>query len=82
MKYSLGFFLLAVSIKRGEKSKEGKIMNINMQRGAAKMEQVCNICRYSEEENVNKPVTTVLLICEDCLKSDMLPPFWDKIFLD
>lgn len=46
------------------------------------MEQVCNICGHSEEDDVNKLNTTVFLICENCLKSDMFPLFLDKVFLD
>ncbi|MGZ4159989.1 MAG: hypothetical protein ACXVNF_04205 [Neobacillus sp.] len=46
------------------------------------MEQVCHICGYSEEDDVNKPNKTVLLICENCLKSERLPLFLDEIFLD
>jgi hypothetical protein len=65
-----------------KKSKEGKNYEYKYAKECCKMEQVCNICRHSEEENLNKPDTTVLLICEDCLKSEMLPPFLDKIFLD
>jgi hypothetical protein len=46
------------------------------------MEHVCNICGNSEDDSVNKPDMIVLLICENCLKSDMLPPLLDKMFLD
>jgi len=66
-------------VKKGE---EGKNYEYKYIKECCKMEQVCNICGNNEENNVNKPNTIVLLVCENCLKSDMLSPFLDKIFLD
>jgi hypothetical protein len=43
------------------------------------MEKACILCGYNQEDKLNKSDITVLLICEDCLKSHMLTPFLEKI---
>jgi hypothetical protein len=46
------------------------------------MEQVCNVCGHGEEDIEKDTEITVLLICDTCLRSEKLPPFLDKIFLN
>jgi hypothetical protein len=45
------------------------------------MEQVCNICGKGKEDVGKDAELTVLIICENCLRSDDLPPLLDQIFL-
>ncbi|WP_187292170.1 hypothetical protein [Bacillus sp. 1NLA3E] len=46
------------------------------------MENVCNVCGYNEEDIEKDKEKTVLLICDNCLRSENLPDFLDKIFLN
>jgi hypothetical protein len=37
-------------------------------------EQFCSICRHEETEKKNDSNSTVIIICDNCLKSDQLIP--------
>ncbi|MCQ6280737.1 hypothetical protein [Bacillus sp. EB600] len=46
------------------------------------MEQVCTICA-SDNKNLEKDgESSVLIICENCLRNDIFPPLLDKYFLN
>jgi hypothetical protein len=44
------------------------------------MEQVCNICGNNKGDSGKDVESTVLVICENCLRSDHLTPILDQIF--
>lgn len=46
------------------------------------MEQVCHVCGYGKEDIEKDTDITVLLICDNCLRSENSSPFLDEIFLD
>lgn len=46
------------------------------------MEKVCDVCRQGEVDIEKDTEITVLLICDNCLRSENLSSFLDKIFLN
>ncbi|MGJ7912453.1 hypothetical protein [Neobacillus sp. LXY-1] len=45
-------------------------------------EQFCSICGHEETEETNDAHSTVIIICDNCLKSDLLIPALEKFFLN
>jgi hypothetical protein len=46
------------------------------------MEKVCNICKSGKKDNDKDGESSVLIICENCLRNDNSSPLLDQIFLN
>ncbi|WP_217269669.1 hypothetical protein [Neobacillus endophyticus] len=44
-------------------------------------EQVCHICTDGNKDKVIESNSTVVLICDNCLKSEQLSSLLDQVFL-
>jgi hypothetical protein len=45
-------------------------------------EQFCSICGLEETEKTNDSDSTVIILCDNCLKSDQLIPALEQFFLN
>ena len=45
-------------------------------------EQFCSICRHEETEETNDSNSTVIIICDNCLKSEQLIPALEQFLLN
>lgn len=46
------------------------------------MENVCRICRKGKEDHQKEEESSVLIICDYCLKQANLSPLLDRFFLN